>query len=115
MPITSHLQRLVVQCSGNVDGMKAPSVKLEVDGEPIFLKRRVLPCGQREGVLKAIQNMEQNGVISKVESSAWATPIVVATKSDDRTPWICRDYRLTLNPRLRRFAATTMEPEDFMK
>ncbi|VDP90461.1 unnamed protein product [Echinostoma caproni] len=47
-------QHLIVQCSGNVGGMKVPSVKLEVDGEPIFLKRRVLQYGQREGVLKAL-------------------------------------------------------------
>ncbi|VDP81443.1 unnamed protein product [Echinostoma caproni] len=67
-------------CSGNVGGMKVPWVKLEVDGEPIFIKRRILPYGQREGVLKALQNMEQDGVISKVESSAWATPILVAMK-----------------------------------
>ncbi|VDP68732.1 unnamed protein product [Echinostoma caproni] len=46
MPITSHIQHLIVQCSGTVGGMKVPSVKLEVDGEPIFLKRRVLPYGQ---------------------------------------------------------------------
>ncbi|VDP66949.1 unnamed protein product [Echinostoma caproni] len=70
MTITSHLQHLIAQCSVNVDGVKVPSVKLEVDGEPIFLKRRVLPCGQREGVLKALQKMEHDGVISKVQSSA---------------------------------------------
>ncbi|VDP90553.1 unnamed protein product [Echinostoma caproni] len=115
MLITSHLQHLIVQCSGNVGGMKVPSVKLEVDGESIFLKRRVLPYGQREGVLKALYKMEQNGVISKVESSAWATPVVVAIKSGGRTPRFCGNYRLMLNPRLRRCAATTMEPEDFMK
>ncbi|VDP87610.1 unnamed protein product [Echinostoma caproni] len=74
MTITSHLQHLIVQCSGNIGGMKVPSVKLEVDGEPVFLKRRVLPYGQREGVLKALQNIEQDGVISKVESSAWVPP-----------------------------------------
>ena len=114
-PDTSHLQHLMAQCSTSRGGMKVPSVKLEVDGEPIFLKRRVLPYGQREGVLKALQKMEHDGVINRVESSAWATPIVVAMKSDGRTPRICGDYRLTLNPRLRRCAATTMEPEDFMK
>ncbi|VDP34390.1 unnamed protein product [Echinostoma caproni] len=95
MPITSHLKHLIVQCSGNGGDMKVPSVKLEVDGEPFFLKRRVLPYAQREGVLKALQKMEQDGVISKVESSAWATPITVAMKSDARTPRICGDYRLT--------------------
>ncbi|VDP93434.1 unnamed protein product [Echinostoma caproni] len=115
MTITSHLQHLIVQCSGNAGGMKVPSVKLEVEGEPIFLKRRVLPYGQRDGVLKALQKMEQDGVISKGESSAWATPIVVTMKSDGRTPRICGDYRLTLNPRLRRCAATIIEPDDFMK
>ncbi|VDP69767.1 unnamed protein product [Echinostoma caproni] len=93
VPITSHLQYLIVQCSGNVNGMKVRSVKLEVRGEPIFLKGRVLPYGQREGVLKALQEMEQDGVISKVESSAWATLIVVAMKSNDygdvqRSPWM---------------------------
>ncbi|VDP92410.1 unnamed protein product [Echinostoma caproni] len=114
MPITSYLQHLIVQCSGNVGGMKVPSVKLEVDGEPVFLKRRVLPYGQREGVLKALQNMEQESVISKFESSAWVTPIFLAMKSDGRTPRICEEHRLTLDPQLRGCAATTMEPEDFM-
>ncbi|VDP91785.1 unnamed protein product [Echinostoma caproni] len=83
-PITSHLQYFIVQCSGNVGGMKVPSVKF-------FLKRRVLPYGQREGALKALQKMEQDDVISKAESSAWATPIVVAMKSDGRTARICGD------------------------
>ncbi|VDP94117.1 unnamed protein product [Echinostoma caproni] len=78
MPITSHFQHLIVQCSGNVGGMKVPSVKLELDGESIFLKRRVLPYGQREDVLNALQKMEQDGVMSKVEYGIWATPIVVA-------------------------------------
>ncbi|VDP68608.1 unnamed protein product [Echinostoma caproni] len=81
-PITSHLQHLIVKCSGNVGGMKVPSEKLELDGEPIFLKRRIPPYGQWEGVLKALQKMERDGVISKVESSAWVTPIVVAMKSE---------------------------------
>ncbi|VDP21430.1 unnamed protein product [Echinostoma caproni] len=83
MPITSHFQHLLVQCSGTVGGMKVPSVRLNVDGKPIFLKRRVLPYGQRYGVLKALQKIEQDDVINKVKSSAWATPTVVAMKSDD--------------------------------
>ncbi|VDP95190.1 unnamed protein product [Echinostoma caproni] len=115
MPITSHLQHLIVQCSGNVGGMKVPSAKLEVDDKPSFLKRRVFPYGQPEVVLKALQKMEQDGLINKVESSAWATPIVVAMKVDGRTPRICVDYRLKLNPRLRICAVTTMELADFMK
>ncbi|VDP90976.1 unnamed protein product, partial [Echinostoma caproni] len=115
MPIASHLQHLIVQCSSNVGGMKVLSMKLEVDGEPIFRKPRVLPYSQREGVLKTLQNMEQDDVISNVESSAWAIPIVLVMEGDGRKTRICGDYRLTLNLRLRRCAATTMEPEDFVK
>ncbi|VDP25181.1 unnamed protein product [Echinostoma caproni] len=56
---TSHLLHLIVQCSGNVGGMKVPSVKMKVDDKRVFLNRRFLPYGQREGVLKALQKMEQ--------------------------------------------------------
>ncbi|VDP93076.1 unnamed protein product [Echinostoma caproni] len=58
MPIISHRQHLIVQCLGNDGGMKVPSVKLEVDGEPIFLKRRVLPCGPRE---RCPESITENG------------------------------------------------------
>ena len=111
----SELQKLASQCSNCTGGMKVQPAVLEVSGEPVFMKRRLIPYGQREGVQKAIAKMEHDGILTRVNSSAWATPIVVAIKSDGRTPRICGDYRLTLNPRLRRCAATTMEPEDFMK
>ncbi|VDP22254.1 unnamed protein product [Echinostoma caproni] len=83
MPITPHLQHLIIQCSGNVGGMKVPSVKLEMDGELIFLKPHVPPYGQREGALKALQKMEHDGVIGKVESSTWVTPIMMCFHSSD--------------------------------
>ena len=111
----SDLQKLAAQCSNCSGGMKVDPAVLEVVGEPIFMKRRLIPYGQRDGVETALKKMECDGIISRVNSSSWATPIVVATKRDGRTPRICGDYRLTLNPRLRRCAATTMEPEDFMK
>ncbi|VDP71525.1 unnamed protein product [Echinostoma caproni] len=95
--------------------MNEQPAKLEVDGEPIFLKRRVIPSDQREGVLQALEKMKRVGVITRVTSITWATPIAIAIKSDGRTPRICGDYRLILNPRLRKSAATTMEPEDIIK
>ncbi|VDP95409.1 unnamed protein product [Echinostoma caproni] len=95
--------------------MNAQPAKLEVDGEPSFLKRRLIPYGQRDGVLQAFEKMEHDDIITRVTSSTWATPIVIAIKSDGKTPRICGNYRLTLNPRLKKCAATTMEPEGFMK
>ncbi|VDP94147.1 unnamed protein product [Echinostoma caproni] len=113
--VHTRLQRLIVQCSNNTGSMKVRLAKLEVEGEPIFLKRRVIPYGRREGVLKALEKMEHDGILTRVISSAWATPIVITIKSDGKTPRICDDYRLTLNLRLRKCATTTMEPEDFKK
>ncbi|VDP95384.1 unnamed protein product [Echinostoma caproni] len=86
---------------------------MEVDDEPIFMYRSVIPYSQREGVLKAIEKMERDGVITRVASNVWATPIVEVIKSDGKIPPIDYVYRLTLNSRLIKFAATTMEPEDF--
>ncbi|VDP88490.1 unnamed protein product [Echinostoma caproni] len=41
--------RLVVTCSNDTGGMHVQPAKLEVDDEPIFLKRRVIPYGQSDG------------------------------------------------------------------
>ncbi|VDP32548.1 unnamed protein product [Echinostoma caproni] len=71
---------LVVKCSNNTGGMNVQPVKLEVDGEPIFLKRLVIPYGHCDGVLQALEKMERDGIITQVTSSAWARPIVIAIK-----------------------------------
>ncbi|VDP90480.1 unnamed protein product [Echinostoma caproni] len=65
--------------------------------------------------MKALEKMKRDGIITRGTSSAWAMPVMIAIKIDGKTPRICGDYRLTLNPRLRKRVTTTMEPEDFMK
>ncbi|VDP38721.1 unnamed protein product [Echinostoma caproni] len=87
--IHTHLQRLVVKCSNNTRGMNIQPTKLEVDGEHIFLKRRVIPYGQRDGLLQALEKMQRDGIITRVTSNTRATPIVIAIKSDGKTPQIC--------------------------
>lgn len=42
-------------------------------------------------------------------------PIVEIMKSGGKTLRTCGDYPLTLNPRLRRYASTTMNPEVFIQ
>lgn len=53
--------------------------------------------------------MEQESIVSHVSL------IVVVMKNEGRIPHISGYNRLTLNPRMRRFAATTLEPEDLIK
>ncbi|VDP80972.1 unnamed protein product [Echinostoma caproni] len=78
---TEEVRKLVIRCTENARGMSVPEAVLEVDGEPVSLKRGVLPYGQREGVLNAIDRMK-TVVISSVTSLTWETPIVVVMKSD---------------------------------
>ena len=112
--IESELKDLILKCSKATGGMKVPPIKLEVIDDPVFLKRRVIPYGLREPVLKVLTELCSQGIIEKIESSAWGTPIVTPLKSDGRTPRVCGDYRLTLNPRLLKQTCTTVEPEDIL-
>ena len=59
--------------------------------------------------------MVGSGIIKKVTSAKWATPIVTPMKMNGQ-PRICGDFKITVNPISRQCASTTLEPEDlFMK
>lgn len=72
--------------------------KINVDKTktPIFLKHRPIPFAIREQVAEEIKTLVQNGFLEKVESSSWATPIVVIQKGNGKIR-MCGDYRVTVN------------------
>ena len=80
----------------------------------MFHKRFVIPYGIRDPVFKALSELSSKGIIEQFKCSAWGTPIVTPLKSDGKTPRICGDYRLTINPRLMKQTCTTVEPEDIL-
>ncbi|CAH8468843.1 unnamed protein product [Schistosoma haematobium] len=94
--------------------MKIQPIKLQVQSDPVFLKRRIIPCGLREAVHKTLNDLCSKDIIEPIQSSAWGTPIVTSLKSDGKTPGICGDYRLTLNSRLLKRTCTTVEAEDIL-
>ena len=93
----SLLRELVLKCSKCVGDMKIQPIHLEIEGDPIFLKRRSIPYGLREPVKKELDKLAEQGILMPVESSNWATPIVTPLKADEKTPRICGDYHLTIN------------------
>jgi len=111
---SSDIKSLILKCSELTGGMHIPAIKLESSGDPIFLKRRIIPFGLREPVRLSLQSMCDKGVLTQVESSKWATPIVTPLKADGKTPRICGDYRMTLNKTLLQHTCTTEEPEDVL-
>ena len=80
---------------GTIKGFEA-SIRLEKDAAPIFCKPRPVPYALREAVEKELDRLEANGIITKVEHSQWATPIVVIPKAD-KSIRICGDYKVTVN------------------
>ncbi|VDP14916.1 unnamed protein product [Echinostoma caproni] len=71
----------ILECSKAKGGINMTPVSLEVTGSPVFMKRRIIPLGLREPVKKALDEMVSKGVLTPVNSSAWATPIVTTTKT----------------------------------
>ncbi|XP_029163050.1 uncharacterized protein K02A2.6-like [Nylanderia fulva] len=74
-------------------------LKLKKDASPIFVRARPVPFKLQMLVEKELDTLEQAGIIEKVESSKWATPIVPILKKDGKIR-ICGDYKATLNRHL---------------
>ena len=78
---------------GCLQGVK---VKLNVDGDatPKFFKARTVPLSLKEKVETELENLESMGIISPVETSRWAAPIVPVLKQNSALR-ICGDYKVS--------------------
>ncbi|CAG9126955.1 unnamed protein product [Plutella xylostella] len=63
---------------------------------PVFCRARPLPYALRARVDAELDRMLRDGVIEPVETSDWATPLVIANKADGSLR-LCADYKVTLN------------------
>ena len=68
--------------------------------QPKFLKARPLPYALRDRVGLELDRLEQDGILTKVSHSDWATPVVPIPKKDGSVR-ICGDFKLTVNPQLK--------------
>ena len=64
--------------------------------QPRFYKARPLPYAMKEKSERELDRLQKAGVITPVEFSDWAAPIVPVVKSGGRIR-ICGDYRVTVN------------------
>ncbi|VDP50147.1 unnamed protein product [Schistosoma curassoni] len=70
------LKDLIATCAKCCGAMKIQPINLQVQGDPVFLKRRIIPYGLREAVHKALNDLRAKGIIKPIQSSAWGTPII---------------------------------------
>ena len=68
------------------------TITLKQDATPVELPARELPLPMKMRVKVELERMEAAGIIEKVESSQWASPIVVAVKPGRQNVRVCGDY-----------------------
>ncbi|XP_067951899.1 uncharacterized protein [Watersipora subatra] len=66
---------------------------------PIRQKHRVVPFALRAKVEQELESLLNENVISPVEHSEWATPVVPVIKPNGSIR-LCGDFKVTLNPQL---------------
>lgn len=81
---------------GTLEGINA-RIKVRESATPKFCKARAVPFALRPKVDKELDRLVEAGILSKVEHSEWATPIVPIPKKDGSVR-ICGDFKVTLNP-----------------
>ncbi|XP_071579209.1 uncharacterized protein [Temnothorax nylanderi] len=69
------------------------------NAKPIFVKARPVPFKLRPLVEKEINSLVEAGILVKVTTSEWATPVVPVLKKNN-TVRLCGDFSVTLNPNL---------------
>lgn len=84
---------------GTLKHLKAQIV-LEDDAVPKFHKARQVPYALRPKVENELQRLENEGILSKVDWSEWATPIVPVVKGNGSVR-LCGDFKVTVNPVLK--------------
>ncbi|GFR31198.1 hypothetical protein TNCT_332651 [Trichonephila clavata] len=99
-PIMINLKIENKSCSMELDtGGAEAKLKLRPGVKPIFCRVRTVPFALKGRVENEIDRLEREGIVEKVESSEWATPIVPVVKTDGSIR-LCADYSVTLNPNL---------------
>lgn len=83
---------------GKITDIQA-KLTLKPNFKPVFFKARPVPFSIRKAVENEIADLVDKGIFTKVDHSAWATPIVPVSKAGNRVR-LCGDYKVTVNPNL---------------
>lgn len=71
-------------------------VDLTPNATPVFLRPRPVPLAYRKMMDDEIDRMCDEGILTPVESSSWATPLVPIIKADGKLR-LCSDYKSSVN------------------
>ena len=100
--VQSQLKRLLdnhkdvfAEDLGTLKGTEA-KIYLQEGALPKFVKARPVPYAMKAPLEKELERLEKEGIITPVQFSEWAAPIVPIVKSDGSIR-VCGDYKCTIN------------------
>ena len=73
---------------------------LKENSQPRFPKARPMPYALKPKVEEELRRLQNEGILTEVEWSEWATPIIVPVPKKDGSVRLCGDYKVTVNPEL---------------
>ena len=78
--------------------LKGMVVKFNVDtgATPKFYKARTVPLALKHKVEEEIDKLESMGIISQVQFSSWAAPVLLVVKQNGGVR-LCEDYKISIN------------------
>ena len=93
-----NYKNLFAENLGHILNIQA-KINIQPTAKPVFIRARTVQFAVREAVERELDELEKNGILVKVNSSKWATPIVPIPKLEGKVR-ICGDYKITVNPNL---------------
>ena len=95
---------------GTLRGVKAQLI-LEDGAQPKFCRARNVPYAVKPYFEKELERLQEEGIISPIEYSPWASGVVPVAKRDTKDVRLCGDYKVTINPVIRedKFPLTRVE------
>ena len=71
-------------------------IKLKEGARPIFKKSRSVAYALQPTLEAELKRLQKEGIIKPVQTSSWATPLVVVPKANGKIR-VCGDYKVTVN------------------
>lgn len=75
-------------------------IELKENAHPKFIKARRIPYGLQEAAMDALKSMVNQKMLTPVDQSDWATPVLFVRKSNGKIR-VVGDYKSTVNPEIR--------------
>ena len=96
--LSKHALSVFSEGLGRMKNIQA-RIQLKEGSRPRFWKAHPIALARKPAVDQALRELEAGGVIKKVVTSKWATPIVTPVKKDGSVR-VCGDFKVTINPQL---------------